>query len=239
MNRALYAAASGMAAQQAQLEIIAQNLANADVAGFKGAALSFSAIAVEGRTAGVAAGETQTAFRQGKLVRGQGGFDLALDGEGFFRVRDRNGAIAFTRSGAFMRQSDGTLQNAQGCTLEGVRIPDDVTSLRVSAAGAVTAASAKGRRACGHIGIVQFASPERLRASGGAVFYQTPDSGAPQRAAASDAPAVKFGMLEESNVGIIDAMMQIMAAQRAYEANAKGVQAADEMMRIANNLSRA
>ena len=240
MNRALYAAASGMAAQQQLLESIAQNLSSADVAGFKGQALTFSEIAVDGRTLGVRQSGTQTVFKQGKLVRGNGAFDVALDGPGFFRVRDNAGDVAYTRSGSFVRQRDGSLQNDQGLRLDGVRIATDAASITVSERGAVSIATPNGRRACGRIRVVQFAAPEQLRSSGGTAFYETPASGPPRDAATgADAPRVRFGVLEQSNVGVIEAMMQIMAAQRAYEANAKGVQAADEMLRIANNLSRA
>jgi flagellar basal-body rod protein FlgG len=93
---------------------------------------------------------------------------------------------------------------------------------------------------CGHIKLAEFAAPEFLQSAGGTLFYATHASGKPHtvQPGTTGGPAVKFGMLEKSNVTIIEAMMQILAAQRAYEANAKGVQAADEMMRIADNLQR-
>jgi len=101
--------------------------------------------------------------------------------------------------------------------------------------------TAKGKAACGRIRLGEFAAPEFLQSAGGTLFFATHRSGKARTldAGTPGGPAVKFGMLEKSNVTIIEAMMQILAAQRAYEANAKGVQAADEMLRIANNLQRA
>jgi flagellar basal-body rod protein FlgG len=242
MNRALYAAASGMAAQQRSLDIIAENLANAEVAGFKGAAASFTDIASpDGGTLGTATLGTHTQFTQGKLVRSGGAFDVAIDGEGFFEVTDAHGRHAYTRDGEFSRSADGLLRNAQGWKLSGVRIPENAVSVTVAENGVVTARAANGAAiACGRIRLHEFAAPEQLEAAGGTMFFATHASGPPRTvdAGAIGEPAIKFGMLEQSNVTIVEAMMEILAAQRAYEANAKGVQAADEMLRIANNLQR-
>lgn len=234
MNKALYAAASGMAAQQQNLEIISENLSNADVAGFKGAQATFGDIAGPGGTLGTAELGTHAVFTQGKLMRSGGPFDLAIDGPGFFRVVDDRGRRAYTRDGEFARAADGTLRNAQGWRLEGVRIPEDALSANVAQDGAVTVTAAKGKSVCARIRLAEFAAPEYLQSAGGTLFFATHASGKPRAVdpGTTGGPAVKFGMLERSNVTIIEAMMQILAAQRAYEANAKGVQAADEMMRI-------
>jgi flagellar basal-body rod protein FlgG len=241
MNRALFAATSGMAAQQQNLEIIAENLSNADVAGFKGAAASFTDIAAPGGgSIGTAGAGTHTVFSQGKLMRSAGPFDLAIDGPGFFCVRNAQGRYAYTRDGEFSRANDGSLENAQGWRLQGVRIPEDALSATVAEDGTVTATTAKGKHVCGRIRLAEFASPESLESIGGTLFFATHAAGKPHFVDPGNTggPAVKLGMLEQSNVTIVEAMMEILAAQRAYEANAKGVQAADEMMRIANNLSR-
>jgi flagellar basal-body rod protein FlgG len=240
MNKALFAAASGMAAQQQQLEIISENLSNADVAGFKGATATFSDVAGPGGSLGTMAIGTHTVFTQGKLMHSGGPFDLAIDGPGFFTVTDGRGRHAYTRDGEFSRAADGTLRNAQGWRLDGVRIPADALSASVFEDGTVTVKRAKGTSACGRIRLAEFAAPEFLQSAGGTLFFATHASGKPRMvdAGSPDGASVKFGMLEKSNVTIIEAMMQILAAQRAYEANAKGVQAADEMMRIADNLSR-
>lgn len=241
MNKALYAAASGMAAQQRNLDLIAENLSNADVAGFKGAAASFSDLAgPAGGTLGTAEIGTHTVFTQGKLMRSGGPFDIAIDGPGFFAVTDDRGRRAYTRDGEFARAADGTLRNAQGWRLDGVRIPDDALSAQVGEDGTLTVTTAKGKHTCGRIRLAEFAAPEYLQSAGGTLFFATHAAGAVRTidAGALHGPVIKLGMLEKSNVTIIEAMMQILAAQRAYEANAKGVQAADEMMRIADNLQR-
>ncbi|HEX3670399.1 MAG TPA: flagellar hook basal-body protein [Candidatus Cybelea sp.] len=241
MDRALFAAASGMSAQQRNLETIADNLANAGVVGFKGSAQSFAElIAPGGGGVGTVALGARVVFAQGKLARSPGPFDLAIDGPGFFTVLDAHGRHYYTRDGEFSRAADGTLRNAHDLRLAGVKIPTDALSATVEADGSVHAVFAKGQRVVGQIHLVEFLSPERLRVRDGSSFEATAASGRPRTVVAGgdDGPKLRFGMLEESNVTIIDAMMQILTAQRAYEANAKGVQAADEMLRIANNLQR-
>ncbi len=237
----MFASASGMAAQQQNLETIADNLSNADVAGFKGAAEVFTDIAAGGGTAiGTSVAGTRTLFTQGKLMHSGGPFDVAIDGPGFFSIVNDRGERAYTRDGQFSRAPDGFLRNAQGWRLQGPRIPNDALSASVSEDGTVIAVTARGRKTCGHIRLAEFTSPEALRSAGGTLFFATAQSGPArmEKPGSTGGPAVKFGMVERSNVTIVEAMMQILAAQRAFEANAKGVQAADEMLRIANNLSR-
>ncbi len=237
----MYAAASGMAAQQTNLEVIADNLANADVAGFKQVVASFTDVNAGGSLGlGTATAGKHPLFAQGKLMHSGGPFDVAIDGEGFFRV-ERAGTLAYTRNGEFSRAADGTLRNADGWALRDVRIPADATAVHVATNGRVTIDSPTAAgRTIGTIRLATFASPEQLLPLGGTVFAATHDSGAERRIDAGHAtgPNIQFGMLERSNVSIIESMMQILTAQRAYEANAKGVQAADEMQRIANNINR-
>jgi len=240
MNRAMFAAASGMAAQQTQLEIVADNLANADVAGFKSAAATFADVRAGSLGLGTVAVGKHAVFAQGKLVRSGGAFDLAIDGPGFFAV-ERGGARAYTRNGEFARDADGTLRNSAGWALSGVRIPADALSARVERDGRVVIETpAVKARTVAHLQLASFPAPEALRPLGATLFAATEASGRARTFApgAHGTSAIAFGMLERSNVSIIQAMMDILGAQRAYEANAKGVQAADEMLRIANNLHR-
>jgi flagellar basal-body rod protein FlgG len=242
MDRALFAAASGMAAQQRNLETIADNLANAGVVGFKGSAQRFAELLAPGRGGvGTVTLGARVFFKQGKLARSAGPFDVAIDGPGFFAVADAHGRRYYTRDGQFSRAADGTLRDAHGMRLDGVRIPSDALTAAVFSDGSVHATFASvPARAVGRIRLAEFAAPEALRSVDGALFAPTRESGAARTIApgGDGGPALRFGMLEESNVTIIDAMMQILTAQRAYEANAKGAQAADEMLRIANNLQR-
>ncbi|MBV8196889.1 MAG: flagellar hook-basal body complex protein [Candidatus Eremiobacteraeota bacterium] len=241
MDRALFAAASGMAAQQRNLDTIADNLANAGVVGFKGSAQTFAALVAPGEVGlGTVALGPRVLFGQGKLADSPGPFNVAIEGPGFFELLDSAGRLRYTRDGQFSRAADGTLRNAQDLRLAGVRIPADALTVTVAADGTVRATFPHDARVIAHLRLAEFTSPERLHPLGGALFEATPAAGKPRQLTpgSDNAPKLRFGMLEESNVTIIDAMMQILTAQRAYEANAKGVQAADEMLRIANNLQR-
>jgi flagellar basal-body rod protein FlgG len=239
VNRALLASASGMAAQQQNLDVIAANLANADVPGFKAATATFTAIGGS-VPLGTASTGTHCVFAQGKLMKSGGPFDVAVEGSGFFVV-ERNGRHAYTRAGSFSRAADGSVQNGEGWRLTGVRIPRDAIDVTVAADGRVVVTLPHGgRAAAGRIRLATFDAPERLQTIGSALFAADAGSGPARRVdpGGLHGPKIAFGMLERSNVSIVEAMMEILAAQRAYEANAKGVQAADEMLRIANNLHR-
>ena len=241
MDRALFAAATGMTAQQTNLDLIANNLANSEVNGFKGSTAIFAALAAPGEAAAgtVSTGE-QIVFKQGKLDKSNGAFDVAIDGPGFFILSDGAGRYAYTRNGEFARAADGTLRTSDGWRLDGVRIPQNALSVSVSENGVVHAVTAQGTQRIGTLQLAEFPAPEHLRSSGGTTFSATQQSGRAARIhpGSSDGPKIRYGMLERSNVSIIESMMEILSAQRAYEANAKGVQAADEMLRIANNLQR-
>ena len=235
----MFASATGMAAQQKNLDVIADNLANADVAGFKSAQATFAAIGGNAQLGTTATG-TRGIFAQGKLEKSGGPFDIAIDGAGFFGV-ERDGARGYTRAGAFSRSADGTLRDPEGWKLTGIRIPANAQNVTVAADGAVSAdLGGRATQGLGRIRLFGFDAPERLRPVDSAVFAMTQESGAPHAMAAGRdrQPKIQFGMLEKSNVSIIESMMAILTAQRAYEANSKGVQAADEMLRIANNLHR-
>ena len=156
MDRALFAAATGMAAQQQNLDTISNNLANSEVAGFKQSARTFAALASPGeRGLGTASTGEHYVFTQGKLEHSNGAFDLAIDGAGFFELVE-GGQRAYSRDGEFSRRADGTLRNNSGWQLAGVRIPEDAVSATVDADGAVRVTDARGgtpgsedRRRCG------------------------------------------------------------------------------------------
>jgi len=230
-----------MAAQQQNLDVIADNLANADVAGFKSAAASFANVNAGGTVGlGTALLGRHALFVQGKLEKSGGPFDLAIDGAGFLCV-EKDGEFGYTRAGAFSRAADGSVRNAEGWRLRGVAIPADALRVDVTADGHVFVDRPNAAHvAAGRIDLASFVAPEHLSARSGTLFTATPESGRPQtfHPGGASKTTLAFGMLEKSNVSIVESMMAIMTAQRAYEANAKGVQAADEMLRIANNLHR-
>ncbi len=241
VDRALYAAATGMAAQQKNLDTIAANLANADVTGFKRSSMRFTALAAgDGGAIGVASLGKRLVFGQGKLLKTGGPFDCAISGPGFFIVCDDRGRHAYTRDGSFERAADGSLRDRRGWRLEGIRIPADAVKVRVARDGRVSAQTTHGTRELGRIRLAVFPAPERLHPIAGTLLAASPASGAARTidATAIGKPQIRFGMLEASNVSVVEEMMAILGAQRAYEANAKGVQAADEMLRIADNLNR-
>ena len=243
MNRALATGAAGMAGQQAVLDAVAANLANIDTPGFRASRPEFAAlIAPDGTALGIAGATSRLLFTQGKLEETNNSHDLAIDGEGLFRVRTADGNIAFTRAGNFTPDAKGRLVLPNGADLDGIRLPDATTGIEVTSAGAVRAnvAGVTAPKSAGRIQLFAFANPSALRLGPDGLFYATAESGR----AAGSAPGssglgnLKQRCLERANVSVVDAMMSILSAQRAYEANAKTVQAADEMLRLANNLER-
>ncbi|HEX4012305.1 MAG TPA: flagellar hook basal-body protein [Candidatus Cybelea sp.] len=160
MDRALFAAASGMAAQQRNLDTIADNLANAGVIGFKGSAEHFAElVAPGGRGEGTVALGSRVTFAQGKLARSAGPFDLAIEGPGFFAVVDAHGRRAYTRDGQFSRAADGTLRNALDYRLAGVRVPAAALSVNVEENGNVRVVLPTGRKASGALRLPSFRLP--------------------------------------------------------------------------------
>ncbi|MDQ6767531.1 MAG: flagellar hook-basal body protein [Candidatus Eremiobacteraeota bacterium] len=242
MNRTLSVAAAGMATQQALLETIAANLANIDVPGYRISRTDFSAfISPDGRVIAPEIGRARKLFTQGRLDLTSNPHDLAIDGAGFFVVLSQRGSRAYTRAGNFSPDASGRLQLPGGAALEGVRLPSGTTSFSVDEHGKVLArvVGRKGDIGAGRITLAEFADPASLALSPDGLFYQTAAAGGLQLATAG-APlgVIKQRYLERANVTVVAAMMAVLAAQRAYEANAKVVQAADEMLRLANNLER-
>ncbi len=237
MNRAMEVAASGMAAEQAALETVTENLANADVTAFKQALTNVRPFGAQDAGLGVSVEGKRLVLTQGKLVASGGPCDLAIRGEGFFAVQ-RGNELAFTRDGAFVRNAAGQLCNSDGWHLPGLHIAANVEQLKVEPDGHVAVKTAQGTATIGRIRLALFAAPEQLHALTPTLFEATAASGAATYLAPNveRGPSIAFGMLEHANVSIVDAMMEIMQTQRAYEADAKGVQAADDMTRIANNL---
>jgi flagellar basal-body rod protein FlgG len=242
VNRTLSVAAAGMAVQQNLLDTISVNLANVDVPGFRVSRADFAPfLAADGRLLAPLRQSEQRLFSQGRLDFTDNPNDLAIEGSGFFAVRTATGARAYTRAGNFTPDASGRLRLPNGAALEGVRLPPGSTSFVIEDAGRVLT-RVVGRTAAvrgGTIALASFANPPGLRLQSDGLFYATAQSGPPRTGVPGAALGhVKQRTLERANIAVIAAMMAVLTAQRAYEANAKAVQAADEMLRLANNLER-
>jgi flagellar basal-body rod protein FlgG len=262
MIRALYTAASGMSAQQANLDTVANNLANSATAGFRQRRLQFedmiyqnlitpgSAQSQQTLSAGLQIG-LGTRSAASEMIMTQGDFnqtgnslDLAIQGAGFFQISKPDGTIGYTRAGNFQRNSQGMMVTAEGDTvLPAITIPSNATNVTISQYGVVSA-TIPGQTAAAQLGTIQlatFANPGGLSSVGGNLFEQTASSGNP----ITDAPGGSTGMgtlqqgyLENSNVDVVAEFVQMILAQRAYESNSKVVHVADDMYSQINNMIR-
>jgi flagellar basal-body rod protein FlgG len=262
MIRALYTAASGMSAQQANLDTVANNLANSATAGFRRRRLQFEDMIYQNMitpgspetqqttSAGLQIGlgtrsaATEMIMTQGDFNQTGNKLDLAIQGAGFFQVSKPDGTIAYTRSGNFHRNSQGMMVTADGDTvLPAITIPSNATDIAISPYGVVSA-SIPGQATPAQLGTIQlatFANPGGLNSIGGNLFEQTGSSGNP----ITDNPGGNTGMgtlqqgyLENSNVDVVEEFVQMILAQRAYESNSKVVHVADDMYSQINNMIR-
>jgi flagellar basal-body rod protein FlgG len=262
MIRALYTAASGMSAQQLNLDTIANNLANSATAGFRQMQLQFQDLVYQNMIAPGSPSSTSTVSAglqiglgtrtsASEIIQTQGDFnqtgntlDLAIQGNGFFQVQLPNGTTAYTRSGSFHMNGQGTVVDAEGDQLLPViTIPESATSVTISQYGVVSAAL-PGQSTPATLGTIQlanFANPGGLTALGGSLFQQTPASGNP----VTDVPGgstgtgtLQQGYLENSNVDVVTEFVQMILAQRAYESNSKVIHVADDMYSQINGLVR-
>jgi len=262
MFRALYTAASGMLAQQLNLDNIANNLANASTSGFRGTRLQFQDLiyqemVVPGSAAtqqttvstglqiglGTRATASEVLQTQGDLDNTGNSLDLAIQGAGFFQVKQTNGETAYTRAGSFHLDQQGNVVTASGDPLEpSVTIPAGATSISVGSDGTVTV-SMPGQTNAQQVGSIQlatFPNPGGLLANGNNMFTPTTASGDPIVGAPGGSEGLgtlQQGMLENSNINVVDEFIQMIVTQRAYESNSKVVQAADQMLQDVNNMS--
>jgi flagellar basal-body rod protein FlgG len=259
MNDAMYIAATGMQAQQMGLNLIANNVANVNTPGFKRSTVHFhdlvhreaSAAALQdtvdlpahGRLgAGVSVGSVSKMFSPGDIKRTDRPLDVAIQGEGFFEVMLADGSSAYSRGGSLQVNADNLLATAEGHVLkQRFQIPPDSRGLTISPDGEITATDSKSREwNLGRVELVTFANPSALQSLGDNVYRAGPESGESLMALPGEAGAgrVLQGQLESSNVKLIDEMVQLMVAQRAYEMNVKVIQAADEIASMTNSLRK-
>jgi flagellar basal-body rod protein FlgG len=262
MIRALYTAASGMNAQQANIDNVAHNLANVNTSGFKkshmqfedlvyqstkasGSATSASGEAPIGLEMGLGTRAVATArdFSSGNLRATNSPLDLAIEGDGFFQITLPDGTTGFTRAGALQRDAQGMLVTSEGYQVEPqISVPVNATAVMVSKDGIVSATVA-GQTAAQQLGTLELASFQNsagLRPLGGNMFSATTASGDPQTGTpgTDGRGTIAQGFLEDSNVSVVEEMVNMILGQRAYEANSKVIKAADEMLSHVNNLVR-
>lgn len=255
MIDALYISSTGLRSQQEQIDVISNNVANMQTPGFKRGRVNFSEIAaipMPGETvdrAGALHGggskvvSTSLEFGAGAMQPTRSPLDLAIDGNGFFELEDLSGNRFYTRSGQFRLDPQGYLSAVNGMRLTaGIQVPQDAIDVRVSANGEVSAAldGSEERTVLGSIDLVTFVSTDGLESHGDNVFRATMRSGEPMPAIAGEGGAGKLqqGYLEMANVDMIDEMTGLVLAQRAYQLNARVLQASDQVLETINNLRR-
>lgn len=262
MNRALRTAATGMFAQQLNIDTIANNLANVNTTGFKKSRPEFQDLMYQTlKATGVSQNPNlQTAmelqvgngsvpiatlrsFMQGDVQPTQNQLDVAIEGEGFLQVRKPDGTIAYTRDGSFKMSGEGSLVTSQGYLVEPpLSFASDTSEISIGRDGTIEAHTVGGGEAVkvGQFELAKFVNPAGLRALGGNLFMETVASGAPTLGPAGTEGygEVLQGYLESSNVDVVEEMVGMITAQRAYEINAKTIKTVEDMLNIANNLKR-
>jgi len=262
MMRALWTAATGMAAQELNMDVLANNLANVNTAGFKKSRVDFQDLIYQTlRAAGTAEAEgaqvptgiqvglgthpaaVQKLFSQGDLQMTNNQLDLAIEGDGFLQVMMPNGTTAYTRDGALKMDSQGRLVTSDGYALDPeITIPPEATSIAIGSDGTVSALlpGQSEPQQLGQIQLAKFLNPAGLQALGRNLFVATAASGeaTPGTPGLEGLGTLRQGSIEMSNVSIVDEMVNMIVAQRAYEVNSKSIQSADQMLQIANGLLR-
>lgn len=262
MMVSLWSAASGMLAQELNMDVISNNLANVDTAGFKKSRVDFQDLLYQTQTVpgssnaegarlptgiqignGVKAIGTSKTFTTGELIQTGNELDVAIQNDGFFQILMPDGSIAYTRNGAFKKGADGQLQTSDGFPLEpAITIPAGTTKVSIGTDGTVSVmlSNDSTSQEVGRIEIARFINPAGLINIGQSLLKPTTASGD----AEIGTPGLNgFGTLaqntiETSNVKVVEEMVRMITAQRAYEVNTKSIQTADNMLQMANNLKR-
>lgn len=262
MLRALYSAAAGMQSQQLNLDVIANNLANVNTTGFKKAKIEFQELLYQTTRApgaeqgagnevptgiqignGSAPVATSRIFTNGDLTKTGAPLDVAVQGDGFFEVQMADGTRAYTRDGALKTKSDGSIVTNDGLPLQGgfQAVPAGTTNITIASNGEVTYTGPTGTALANFkVQLVRFVNPGGLESMGRNLYRETKASGSPEQGNPGESGygTLVQGSLEMSNVKVVEEMVNLILAQRAYEVNSKAVQAADEMMQQSNNLRR-
>jgi flagellar basal-body rod protein FlgG len=263
MFRALYTAASGMTAQQMNLDNIANNLANSSTTGFQQRQVNFTDLLYQNQIMPGSAATQQTTQTSGlqiglgtrpgatEIIQTQGDFsttgnplDLAISGAGFFQILMPNGQVGYTRDGSFTTNAQGQLVTAEGNPLQpAITIPADALSVNIGSDGTVSVTQ-PGQTAATQVGSIQtalFVNPGGLNSAGSNIYLPTTASGQPivgTPGGAEGLGSISQGMLEQSNVSVVNQFVAMILAQRSYESNSRVVKAADEMLQQLNQLAQ-
>ncbi len=262
MMRALHTAATGMRAQELNIDIIANNLANVNTAGFKRRRAQFQDLLYQNlRTAGSASTgstevptglqvglgskpvATEVLFQQGNFTVTNNPLDLAIEGPGFFQVLLPDGELAYTRAGSFHLNREGQIVTADGNPLEpSITIPQNALSIDVGKDGTVSVILPNQTSATqvGQIQIATFPNPAGLNSIGSSLFLPTTSSGEAIIGApgTEERGTIIQGFLEQSNVNVVEEMVNMIISQRAYETSSRVIRAADDMLSQVNNMVR-
>ncbi|MGO8677418.1 MAG: flagellar basal-body rod protein FlgG [Limisphaerales bacterium] len=260
MLRALYSAAAGMESQQLNLDVISNNLANVNTTGFKKSKIEFEDLLYQTtRAPGSEAGAgnllptgiqighgsqvvaTSRIFTNGELSQTGEPLDMAINGDGFFQVTMPDGTLAYTRAGSFKTASDGRIMTSDGLPVSSgfQAVPPGTTNITVDSSGDVTYTTPSGTTTY-QVQLSRFLNPNGLESLGRNLYKETQSSGTPELGTPGQNGfgQLEQGQLELSNVKVVEEMVHLIMAQRAYEVNSKAVQAADEMLQQGNNLKR-
>jgi len=263
MIRALYSAASGMSAQQMNIDNIANNLANSNTVGYKSRRAQFQDLMYQtmvqpgtqsGATTyvptglqlglGVRAASNEIVFQQGAFSSTGNPLDMVIQGNGFFQIKQANGETAYTRAGEFQLDATGNIVDSNGNPLlPQITIPAAAQSITIAGDGTVSYTLPNQTQAAtaGQITLANFQNPAGLNSIGQSYYLPTDASGAAvvgPPGGTDGVGTVLQGYVEQSNVSVVDEFVNLISAQRAYEANSKVVKAADDMYSQVNNLTR-
>ncbi len=262
MIRSLFTSATGMLAQQLNLDVIANNLANVNTAGFKKSKADFqdlmyqiieepgTSTAQQGLSPtgiqvglGVKPAAVSKIFSQGYFESTSNPLDVAIEGDGFFQITLPNGDTAYTRSGAFKLDSSGIMTNSDGYQLSpSITIPPDTLKITIADDGTVSVLQpgSNASTQVGQIQVARFQNPAGLRSKGKNLYEETESSGSATLGTPGEngIGTLAQGFLENSNVSVVEEIVQMVTSQRAYEANSKVIQSADQMLSQAINVKR-
>jgi flagellar basal-body rod protein FlgG len=247
-----------MAAQQMNLDVIANNLANVNTTGFKGSNVQFQELMYKETAPGANSTDSSTvptgvqvgygskpvaterSMTQGSLQQTGNTYDLAIEGTGFFKVTLPDGTSAYTRDGSFLVNADGQIVTNQGYIVTGAGTVDPkAQSVTIGSDGTISAVVNGASVKISPVTISTFPNPEGLNSLGGNLYTQSDASGTAidgQTPGSNGIGTLQQGYVETSNVSVVTEMVAMIQAQRAYEINSKAIQASDDMMQIANNM---